>query len=105
MQFKYNLPIILIVLLCSTTVLTAQTNSGNNTVNSTESITSVQNDTIPDLPYSFTDEQRGRLFLNDNKELVVIYDPQTRSELQTGQPYPSRNNKRDNLTIPYPDSV
>ena len=29
---------------------------------------------------------------------VVIYDPQTRSELQTGQPFPSRNNKRDALT-------
>ncbi len=28
---------------------------------------------------------------------VVLYDPQTRSELQTGQPYPSKNNKRDNL--------
>lgn len=28
---------------------------------------------------------------------VVVYDPQTRSELQTGQPFPSRNNKRDNL--------
>jgi hypothetical protein len=28
---------------------------------------------------------------------VVIYDPQTRSELQTGQPYPSKNNKRDEL--------
>jgi hypothetical protein len=28
---------------------------------------------------------------------VVIYDPQTRSELQTGQPYPSKNNKRDDL--------
>jgi len=28
---------------------------------------------------------------------VVLYDPQTRSELQTGQPYPSRNNKRDKL--------
>jgi hypothetical protein len=26
---------------------------------------------------------------------VVIYDPQTRSELQTSQPFPSRNNKRD----------
>ena len=24
---------------------------------------------------------------------VVVYDPQTRSELQTGQPFPSRNNK------------
>jgi hypothetical protein len=28
---------------------------------------------------------------------MVIYDPQTRSELQTGQPYPSKNNKRDDL--------
>lgn len=28
---------------------------------------------------------------------VVIYDPQTRSELQTDQTFPSRNNKRDNL--------
>jgi hypothetical protein len=28
---------------------------------------------------------------------VVIYDPQTRSELQTNQPYPSKNNKRDDL--------
>ena len=26
---------------------------------------------------------------------VVVYDPQTRSELQTSQPYPSRNSKRD----------
>merc|ERR1711920_1040705 len=25
----------------------------------------------------------------------VIYDPQTRSELQTGQPYPSKNSLRD----------
>jgi len=28
---------------------------------------------------------------------LVIYDPQTRSELQTSQPYPSKNNKRDEL--------
>lgn len=28
---------------------------------------------------------------------VVLYDPQTRSELQTAQPFPSRNNKRDKL--------
>lgn len=28
---------------------------------------------------------------------VVIYDPQTRSELQTGQPFPSKNNMRDKL--------
>ena len=30
---------------------------------------------------------------------VVGYDPQTRSELQTGQPYPSRNNKRDEFVV------
>ncbi|MBY3027087.1 DUF1254 domain-containing protein [Rhizobium leguminosarum] len=28
---------------------------------------------------------------------AVVYDPQTRSELQTGQPFPSKNNKRDKL--------
>jgi len=28
---------------------------------------------------------------------VVIYDPQTRSELQTSQPFPSKYNKRDTL--------
>jgi hypothetical protein len=28
---------------------------------------------------------------------MVAYDPQTRSELQTSQPYPSKNNKRDKL--------
>ena len=28
---------------------------------------------------------------------IVVYDPQTRSELQTGQPFPSRNNERDDL--------
>ena len=28
---------------------------------------------------------------------VVLYDPQTRSELQTGQPFPGRNNQRDAL--------
>jgi hypothetical protein len=29
---------------------------------------------------------------------VVVYDPQTRSELQTAQPYPSKNSRRDALT-------
>lgn len=28
---------------------------------------------------------------------VVVYDPQTRSELQTDQPFPSKNDKRDKL--------
>ena len=29
---------------------------------------------------------------------VVVYDPQTRSELQTGQPFPSKNNVKGGLT-------
>jgi hypothetical protein len=32
----------------------------------------------------------------------VVYDPQTRSELQTGQPYPSKNSAKGELT-PNPD--
>lgn len=36
---------------------------------------------------------------------VVVYDPQTRSELQTSQPFPSRNNKRDKLAINADGSV
>ena len=28
---------------------------------------------------------------------VVVYDPQTRSELQTSQPFPSKNSRRDQL--------
>ena len=36
---------------------------------------------------------------------VVAYDPQTRSELQTGQPYPSKNNKRDQLEVNSDGSV
>ena len=36
---------------------------------------------------------------------VVLYDPQTRSELQTGQPFPSRNNKRDKLIVNADGSV
>ncbi len=30
---------------------------------------------------------------------VVVYDPQTRSELQTSQPFPGKNNKRDKLIV------
>ena len=36
---------------------------------------------------------------------VVVYDPQTRSELQTSQPFPSRNDKRDKLTTNADGSV
>jgi len=36
---------------------------------------------------------------------VVVYDPQTRSELQTDQPFPSKNNKRDKLDLNEDGSV
>ena len=36
---------------------------------------------------------------------VVLYDPQTRSELQTEQPFPSKNNKRDQLEVSSDGSV
>lgn len=36
---------------------------------------------------------------------VVVYDPQTRSELQTSQPFPSRNNERDDLIVNEDGSV
>lgn len=36
---------------------------------------------------------------------VVVYDPQTRSELQTGQAFPGRNDKRDTLSYNEDGSV
>ena len=36
---------------------------------------------------------------------VVVYDPQTRSELQTGQPFPSKNNVKGGLTANADGSV
>lgn len=36
---------------------------------------------------------------------VVVYDPQTRSELQTGQPFPSKNSKRSELATNADGSV
>lgn len=36
---------------------------------------------------------------------VVLYDPQTRSELQTSQPFPSKNSKRDQLLVNTDGSV
>ncbi len=76
-QFKYNLPIILIVLLFSTYFVSAQINPNNNQVSSSISDTSIQKDTIQPLPYSFKSSQNGSLFLNDNSELEIIYDPET----------------------------
>lgn len=36
---------------------------------------------------------------------IVLYDPQTRCELQCSQPFPSKNNKRDNLNTNADGSV
>jgi len=62
--------------------------------------------------YAFGDKDKNGDFLDGSKTYklnipgnvpakdfwsVVVYDPQTRSELQTGQPYPSKNNKKDDL--------
>ena len=76
-RFKYNLPIILIVLLFSTTIVSAQINSTENQVTSGVSTTSTRNDTIQPLPYSFNSNQSGSLFLNNSKDIEVIYDPQS----------------------------
>ena len=67
----------MIVLLFSTAYVSAQINSDNNSVTNTQPTTSAQKDTISPLPYSFNSNQSGRLFLNDNKELETIYDPET----------------------------
>ena len=61
----------------STTFVSAQINSEDNSITSNQSDTSTQNDTIAPLPYSFNNNQSGRLFLNDNKEHEIIYDPQS----------------------------
>jgi hypothetical protein len=36
---------------------------------------------------------------------VILYNPQTRSELQTSQPYPNKNGKRDPLATSADGSV
>jgi hypothetical protein len=36
---------------------------------------------------------------------VVVYDPQTRSQLQTDQPFPAKNNKRHDLDVNTDGSV
>ena len=36
---------------------------------------------------------------------IVVYDPQTRSELQTEQPFPSRNSRRDQMQVNQDGSV
>jgi len=62
--------------------------------------------------YALVDKSKGGEYLDGSKTYklnipanvpaknfwsVVAYDPQTRSELQTGQPWPSKNNQRDKL--------
>jgi hypothetical protein len=62
--------------------------------------------------YAYTERDSGGGYLDGGKNYrlripgnvpakdfwsIVLYDPQTRSELQTSQPFPSKNNKRDKL--------
>ncbi|MCD6544644.1 MAG: cell surface protein SprA, partial [Flavobacteriaceae bacterium] len=76
-QFKYNLSFIFIVLLFSAGVISAQKPTTSNQLNNSNSTTSVKKDTISPLPYSFTNSQKGNLFLNIKSESEVIYDPQS----------------------------
>ncbi len=70
--------------------------------------------------YAFGDKDKDGEYLYGNKNYklsipanvpakdfwsVVVYDPQTRSELQTGQTFPSKNNERDNLEVNSDGSV
>jgi hypothetical protein len=70
--------------------------------------------------YAYTERDKNGIYLDGAKNYrvripanvpakdfwsVVLYDPQTRSELQTSQPYPSKNNKRNNLTYNSDGSV
>ena len=75
--YKYNLSIILVVLLLCTTVVSAQINQPKNKVTPSLSSTSISNDTIQPLPYSFNNTQIGSLYLNNNSDHEIIYDPQT----------------------------
>jgi len=65
------------VLLFSTSVLSAQNNPSNNNINQSASDTSIKKDTLPPLPYSFKSSQSGSLFLNNNSEQEIIFDPKT----------------------------
>ena len=76
-QNKYKLLFIFIVLLFSTSVLSAQNNPSNNNINQSASDTSIKKDTLPPLPYSFKSSQSGSLFLNNNSEQEIIFDPKT----------------------------
>ncbi len=70
--------------------------------------------------YAYAEHDRAGNFLDGSKTYrlnipanvpardfwsVVVYDPQTRSELQTSQPFPSKNSKRDALAVKDDGSV
>jgi hypothetical protein len=70
--------------------------------------------------YAYTERDSTGAYLDGSKEYrltlptgvpakhcwsIVVYDPQTRSELQTIQPYPSRNSKRDNVVLDNDGSI
>ena len=70
--------------------------------------------------YAYNAKDRSGSYLDGNKSYklnipasvpakdfwsIVVYDPQTRSELQTSQDFPSKNNKKDDLDINKDGSV
>jgi cell surface protein SprA len=75
--FKNILPFLFVVLFFGSTVLSAQIIPPKNTTTTSISDTSVSNDTIAPLPYSFKNDQKGSLFLDNNSETEVIFDPKT----------------------------
>jgi len=79
---------IFLVLLFASTTIHAQTPpvapqqkdsievTNTNPVVNTDDI--VKSDSIPDLPYTFNNNQNGSLFLNDISDLEIIYDEETK---------------------------
>jgi len=65
------------VLLFSAGVISAQNSSNNSQLTNSNSTTSVKKDTISPLPYSFSNSQKGSLFLSPKTETEVIFDPQS----------------------------
>ena len=80
--------ILLLVLFFAATTIDAQvappTPKSKDTikVNTTKPVVRTENtiktDSIPDLPYSFNDKQKGSLFLNNISDFEVVYDAETK---------------------------
>ncbi len=80
--------ILLLVLFFAATTIGAQVTpptpqpKDTTRVTSTKPVINTENiveiDSIPDLPYSFNDQQKGSLFLNNISNFEVVYDAETK---------------------------